>query len=190
MTVQVQQVSDTFSVSPQLSPADVQTLAEQGIKSLICNRPDGEGADQVNVTEIETAATAVGMETVYLPVVSGNFEARDIDAFRAAVERLPSPVHAYCRTGTRSITLWALYQRRLGTPVSQLIADAQRCGYDLSSALQVRSEHRPSDGPDYDIVIVGAGAAGIAVASSLLSRVKDLSIAIIDPAEVHYYQPG
>ena len=190
MTVQIQQVSDTFSVSPQLSPADVQTLAEQGIKSLICNRPDGEGADQVNVTEIETAATAVGMETVYLPVVSGNFEARDIDAFRAAVERLPSPVHAYCRTGTRSITLWALYQRRLGTPVSQLIADAQRCGYDLSSALQVRSEHRPSDGPDYDIVIVGAGAAGIAVASSLLSRVKDLSIAIIDPAEVHYYQPG
>jgi len=190
MTVQIQQVSDTFSVSAQLSVADVQTLAEQGIKSLICNRPDGEGADQVNVTEIETAAADAGMETVYLPVVSGNFEAGDIDAFRAAVDRLPSPIHAYCRTGTRSITLWALYQRRLGTPVSRLIADAQRCGYDLSSALQVRSEHRPSDGPDYDIVIVGAGAAGIAVASSLLSRVKNLSIAIIDPAEVHYYQPG
>ena len=190
MTVQIQQVSDTFSVSAQLSVADVQTLAEQGIKSLICNRPDGEGADQVNVTEIETAAADAGMETVYLPVVSGNFEAGDIDAFRTAVDRLPSPIHAYCRTGTRSITLWALYQRRLGTPVSRLIADAQRCGYDLSSALQVRSEHRPSDGPDYDIVIVGAGAAGIAVASSLLSRVKDLSIAIIDPAEVHYYQPG
>ena len=34
MTVQIQQVSDTFSVSPQLSPADVQTLAEQGIKSV------------------------------------------------------------------------------------------------------------------------------------------------------------
>ena len=190
MTVQIQQVSDTFSVSAQLSVADVQTLAEQGIKSLICNRPDGEGADQVNVTEIETAAADAGMETVYLPVVSGNFEAGDIDAFRTAVDRLPSPIHAYCRTGTRSITLWALYQRRLGTPVSRLIADAQRCGYDLSSALQVRSEHRPSDGPDYDIVIVGAGAAGIAVASSLLSRVKNLSIAIIDPAEVHYYQPG
>jgi sulfide:quinone oxidoreductase len=190
MTVQIQQVSDTFSVSPQLSPVDVQALAEQGIKSLICNRPDGEGADQVNVTEIEIAAADAGMETVYLPVVSGNFEAGDIDAFRAAMDRLPSPVHAYCRTGTRSITLWALYQRRLGTPVSQLIADAQRCGYDLSSALQVRPEHQASDGPDYDIVIVGAGAAGIAVASSLLSRVKDLSIAIIDPAEVHYYQPG
>ena len=190
MTVEIQQVSENFSVSAQLGLADVQALAEQGIKSLICNRPDGEGADQVNVTEIESAAADAGMETVYLPVVSGNFEAGDIDAFRAAMDRLPSPIHAYCRTGTRSITLWALYQRRLGTPVSQLMADAQRCGYDLSSALQVRSEHRDSDGPDYDIVIVGAGAAGIAVASSLLARVKDLSIAIIDPAEVHYYQPG
>ncbi|MDP5054333.1 MAG: NAD(P)/FAD-dependent oxidoreductase, partial [Congregibacter sp.] len=42
----------------------------------------------------------------------------------------------------------------------------------------------------YDIVIVGAGAAGISVAASLMSRTQALSIAIIDPAEVHYYQPG
>ncbi|HBD38140.1 MAG TPA: NAD(FAD)-dependent dehydrogenase, partial [Cupriavidus sp.] len=42
----------------------------------------------------------------------------------------------------------------------------------------------------HDIVIVGAGAAGIAVASSLLARKPDADIAIIDPADVHYYQPG
>jgi len=42
----------------------------------------------------------------------------------------------------------------------------------------------------HDIVIVGAGSAGIAVAASLLSRSPDLGIAIIDPADVHYYQPG
>ncbi|QJC57199.1 Sulfide dehydrogenase [flavocytochrome c] flavoprotein chain [Polaromonas vacuolata] len=40
------------------------------------------------------------------------------------------------------------------------------------------------------VVIVGAGAAGISVASSLLARDPDLDIAIIDPAEAHYYQPG
>jgi len=42
----------------------------------------------------------------------------------------------------------------------------------------------------HDIVIVGAGAAGIAVAASLLARRPGLDIAIIDPADVHYYQPG
>jgi hypothetical protein len=31
-------------------------IADQGIKTLICNRPDGEGADQPNVIEIEEAA--------------------------------------------------------------------------------------------------------------------------------------
>jgi sulfide:quinone oxidoreductase len=41
-----------------------------------------------------------------------------------------------------------------------------------------------------DILIVGGGAAGLAVASSLLARKSDLDIVIIDPAETHYYQPG
>jgi sulfide:quinone oxidoreductase len=42
----------------------------------------------------------------------------------------------------------------------------------------------------HDIVIVGAGAAGIAAASSLLARNERLDIAVIDPADTHYYQPG
>ncbi|HEY9214161.1 MAG TPA: FAD/NAD(P)-binding oxidoreductase, partial [Ancylobacter sp.] len=42
----------------------------------------------------------------------------------------------------------------------------------------------------YDVVIVGGGAAGIATASSLLKRRASLDIAIVEPAECHYYQPG
>ena len=37
---------------------------------------------------------------------------------------------------------------------------------------------------------MGAGAGGISVAASLKSRDPDLSIAVIDPADIHYYQPG
>src|ERR1700722_10955336 len=42
----------------------------------------------------------------------------------------------------------------------------------------------------YSVVIVGAGAAGIATAASLKARKGDLEITLIDPADVHYYQPG
>jgi sulfide:quinone oxidoreductase len=42
----------------------------------------------------------------------------------------------------------------------------------------------------HDIVIIGGGSAGIAVAASLLARRADLDIAIIEPADIHYYQPG
>lgn len=40
------------------------------------------------------------------------------------------------------------------------------------------------------IVIVGGGSAGIAVAASLLARRRGLDITVIEPTDVHYYQPG
>ena len=44
---------------------------------------------------------------------------------------------------------------------------------------------------NHDVVIVGGGTAGITVAASLRRRApKSLDIAIIDPAESHYYQPA
>ena len=42
----------------------------------------------------------------------------------------------------------------------------------------------------YQIVIVGGGNAGISVASRLLRKNKKFDIAIIDPADKHYYQPA
>ena len=41
-----------------------------------------------------------------------------------------------------------------------------------------------------DVVIVGGGAAGGSVAASLRKRDENIRISIIDPADVHYYQPG
>lgn len=42
----------------------------------------------------------------------------------------------------------------------------------------------------YQIVIIGAGTAGITVAAQLLKKDKALNIAIVDPATTHYYQPA
>ena len=43
---------------------------------------------------------------------------------------------------------------------------------------------------NHDVVIVGGGAGGIAAAASLLRRQPKLDIAIVEPREVHDYQPG
>lgn len=43
---------------------------------------------------------------------------------------------------------------------------------------------------NYEIVIIGGGAAGISVAASILKRDPNLSIAIVEPSESHYYQPA
>lgn len=43
---------------------------------------------------------------------------------------------------------------------------------------------------NFDIVIVGGGSAGCAIAASLKKRAPELDIAIIEPSEKHYYQPA
>ena len=42
----------------------------------------------------------------------------------------------------------------------------------------------------HTVLVVGGGSAGIATAASLLKRRSGLDIAIIDPRDTHYYQPG
>ncbi|GAA5053762.1 hypothetical protein GCM10023208_15940 [Erythrobacter westpacificensis] len=42
----------------------------------------------------------------------------------------------------------------------------------------------------HTVVIAGGGSAGIATAASILGRHPGLDIAIIEPADEHYYQPG
>lgn len=42
----------------------------------------------------------------------------------------------------------------------------------------------------HQIIIIGGGAAGIATAASLLKRRRGLDIAVVEPSDNHYYQPG
>ncbi len=192
--MEIKTIDKGLSVSPQIAAADVAELKKQGFRSIICNRPDGEGADQPTFAEIEKAAKKAGLETRYLPVVSGRVQDEDAEKFGAALSELPKPVFAYCRTGTRSATLWSLDQGAKGTPLPAILAATKKAGYDMSGVVRriANGGKTPTDVTDasHDIVIVGAGAGGISVASSLLSRDSSLDIAIIDPADVHYYQPG
>ena len=42
----------------------------------------------------------------------------------------------------------------------------------------------------FDVLIVGGGAAGITVAASLRRHRARLSVAVVEPAQTHSYQPG
>lgn len=189
----IKKISDELSLSEQLQIADIPLLAEQGYRSIVCNRPDGEGSDQPTFDEIKAAAELHNLEVRYLPVVPGQIRDDDVVAFGDTMRELPKPAMAYCRTGTRSATLWSLSQAG-SKPVSDILSAAKKAGYDMSGVVRriANGGKTTTDIADasYDVVIVGAGAAGIAAASSLLKRRSGLEIAIIDPAEIHYYQPG
>lgn len=42
----------------------------------------------------------------------------------------------------------------------------------------------------HQVVVIGAGAAGTSVAASLLRQRPGLDVAIVEPSDVHYYQPA
>lgn len=191
--MQIKTITAQISVSPQIVADDLPAIAAAGFRSIICNRPDGEAADQPTYEEIETAASAAGLEARYLPIVAGKVRDEDAEEFGTALLELPGPVFAYCRTGTRSATLWSLSQART-LSAADILAATRSAGYDMAGVVRriVNGGKTPTDTADaaFDVVIVGGGAAGIAVASSLLARKPGLDVALIDPADIHYYQPG
>ena len=62
----IKAINAGLSVSPQVLPEDISAIAAAGFRSVMCNRPDGEAADQPAFAEIEAAAHAAGLEAAYL----------------------------------------------------------------------------------------------------------------------------
>ncbi|MDJ0922683.1 MAG: TIGR01244 family sulfur transferase [Henriciella sp.] len=128
----IRKVTDGFSVAPQISEQDVQAIADAGYKTIIANRPDGEGGiDQPRMGAIRTQAEALGLAFVAIPF-SGAPTPDILERIGAALAEAPAPVLAYCRTGTRSITAWALTHAGQGSG-DDIVAAAANAGYDLSS---------------------------------------------------------
>lgn len=123
-------LTPNVSALPQPEIADIAELADRGYRSIISNCPDGESPDQLEWHDIKAAATARHMEVVHIPVVASAITEADVRKFVQALERLPKPIAAFCRTGTRSTLLWALANQASLT-VDERIEIAAKGGYDL-----------------------------------------------------------
>ena len=157
-------ISPILSVSEQIRPEDVAVLFAAGFKSIVCNRPDGEGPDQPDFAEIEAAAKAAGIVAAYLPVVSGQIGDEDAAAFGSLLDSLPKPVLAFCRTGTRSATLWSLsegagdgHSPRFWPPQSLQVTTCRA----LSAVLLTEVGYLRTVDAAHAIVVTGGGTAGI-----------------------------
>lgn len=189
----IRKIDDTISVSPQIGLENTNELAALGFKSIICDRPDAEEADQSTGADVCQAPMGAGLDFRHIPVIGSNITDNDIALFREALAVLPKPILAYCRSGTRSATLWALSTAET-TSVEHVMATAAEAGYDLN-ALRSRlegSQRRTTKcvSAACDVLVVGGGAAGIAAATSLLKRRPFRNITIVDPLDRHAYQPG
>ena len=127
--MQIHPLVDQLSVSPQIEVGDMPALAAQGFRGIINNRPDNEEPGQPSNRELEQAAQQAGLEWRYIPVTPGQFTEEQAHSFTQALSEMPGPVLAFCRSGTRSCSLWALQARG---SVDTTLSTARTAGYDLS----------------------------------------------------------
>ena len=128
----IRRVTEAFAVAPQINEEDVAQIQAAGFKTIVANRPDGEGGvDQPRMGAIRAKAESLGLAFVALPF-SGAPTPEVVERMSNILNEAPQPVLAYCRTGTRCITAWALTHAGQGTG-QEIVDAAAGAGYDLSS---------------------------------------------------------
>ena len=124
----VRQVTDRFAVAAQLDVADLAGLKAAGFRHVINNRPDEEAPPGAKAADIKKAAEALGLSYVHAPFVGPPTP----EAIEAAA-KASAPTVAYCRSGTRSVTAWAMSQAKKGENADGIVEAAADAGYNLAA---------------------------------------------------------
>lgn len=101
-------IDDEVAVSGQITPEQVADIKAAGYKSIICNRPDGEDADQPDCELIKAAAVEAGLSFRFIPVDKMGMTQENVEDTRTALDDLERPIYAFCRSGARSTNLYGL----------------------------------------------------------------------------------
>lgn len=132
--MQFAKISDRFAATGQISPEEMPEVAKQGFKTVINNRPDGEGGpEQPSSEACRAAAEEAGLTYHYIPMTPQTMSMELLGNFHRAVTDSPQPVLAHCKSGARSTALWALTETcHNDREIDTVIAEAKQAGYDLS----------------------------------------------------------
>ena len=106
--MEINPLSPNVSVGAQIGPEDLQAVAREGFTDVVCNRPDAEHPQDPDAATMKARASELGLTFHYLPITHG--EPFDAQARHLAelMGRSGAKVFAYCRSGARSASAWAL----------------------------------------------------------------------------------
>ena len=126
----IRKLDERASVSGQVAPDEVASLAEHGVTVLVNNRPDGEEPGQPLAADIEAAAEAAGIAYRYVPIMRGIGPA-DVDAMQEALRDAEGgKLLAFCRSGTRSALALGLAKREQGASADDVHRCLTEAGFD------------------------------------------------------------
>ena len=98
----MKKINNDLYIGPQINEAHVKDLANLGIRTIICNRPDNEGEGQTNIEFIKREAENHGLSVEYIPFSPLKLSMEDVKSFAGILEGKKKPIFAYCLSGLRS----------------------------------------------------------------------------------------
>lgn len=109
----IRYLAPDVAVAPQVQPEHMAALAAHGFKSVINNRLAQE-LDPSLHDALRDAAERAGLSYEWQPVHPAMINMNDVAQFAELLDKLPRPILAFCRSGTRCTTLYNAAQQQRG----------------------------------------------------------------------------
>ncbi|NTJ42864.1 TIGR01244 family phosphatase [Agrobacterium larrymoorei] len=110
----IRRIDDDYSVSGQISVADLDEVKALGFKSIVCHRPDDEEEGQPRFADIAERAEELGITIMHVPVGRFGVDPDAVNGMVDALDDLQRPMLGYCRSGARSTAIYEKTQHLRG----------------------------------------------------------------------------
>lgn len=106
--MQFKKVNEQFALAGQLTEEDIQRFVDEGYRSFMCNRPDGEGGESQPLhAALAEVASRNSAPFYYLPMNPWDEPTEGLcSEFARMFAEAPKPLLVFCRTGNRSGILY------------------------------------------------------------------------------------
>ena len=136
--MQTKPLEPGVEITSALAVDELEEVKARGFHAVVCNRIEGESEDFPDEARYREKAEQLGLAWVHIAVKPGEYSEADIRAFAEALQQLPRPLLAFCRSGKRATHLWAYAKRQHEQcDLAELFAAAHAAGVDLEDQRQV-----------------------------------------------------
>lgn len=129
--MQTMKINDQVSVGPQPSENQLKDLREEGFKTVVNFRTEGEEDQPLSPQAEGEKAKERGLNYFHHPVSADSMEPELVDQFRQKFTELPKPVFAHCKTGKRAGAMVMMHiATEQGMTGEQTLQKAEEMGFE------------------------------------------------------------
>ncbi len=124
-------INDQVTVGPQPSEEDIKQLSQQGFKTVVNFRTEGEEEQPLSPDAEGEKVKAAGLEYLHIPVSMKSMGPELVDQFREKYPDLPKPVLAHCKSGKRAGAMVMMHMAvEQGMTGEQTLEKAKGMGFE------------------------------------------------------------